>query len=130
MKLPNKFVAIDIECTDSDARKGDVIQIGSIIINEDLSTGFVFETLIHPISDYRNPEAMKVNGISEEELLVAPNIHAALSEFERFTLKNIGDKSILAAWGAYFDVVFMKTIYEKLNREWPFSRRSIVKNVM
>ena len=124
MKLPNKYIAIDIETTDADYHKGDIIQIGAVVVNEDLSVGERFSILIQPTSEYRNPEAMEVNKITETELksVLLPN--QALDLFETFALK-IDKRPLLAAWGTYFDVVFLKEYYRKLNRKFPFSYRCL-----
>ncbi len=124
MKLPNKYIAIDIETTDSDHKKGDVIQIGAVVLNEDLSIGETFSTYIRPIKGYRNPDAMNVNKISEEILANAPTYNEALEKFENFAL-SISNKPLLAAWGTYFDVTFMREWYKWLERKWPFSYRCL-----
>ncbi len=124
MKLPNKYIAIDIETTDADYRKGDIIQIGAVVVNEDLSIGERFSTYIKPTSDFRNPEAMNVNKISEEILANAMDAEEALSCFESFAL-DVEKRPLLAAWGAYFDVVFLKEFYRKIGRKYPFSYRCL-----
>lgn len=123
MKLPFKLVAIDLETTDSDPKKGDIIQIGAVIVNEDLSLGETFNSYLKPYSDYRNPQAMAVNGISEETLDNAPFGDGVLQGFEEFA-EQAGRRPILAAWGAYFDVPFLEAYYEKIGRTYPFSFKS------
>lgn len=124
MKLPNKYIAIDIETTDADYRRGEIIQIGAVIINEDLSLGEKFSTYLHPSSGFRNPEAMAINKISEETLKQAPEADEALSCFESFAL-DVDRRPLLAAWGTYFDVVFLKEFYRQVGRKYPFSYRCL-----
>lgn len=125
MKLPSKYIAIDIETSDSEGDIGDVIQIGAVILNEDLSMGAEFSTYLQPTSPHRNPKAMEVNGISEETLAGAPTADQALDLFESWCVQYTGKRGLLAAWGTYFDVVFMRAMYKKLGRRWPFSYRCL-----
>ena len=124
MKLPNKYIAIDLETTDLDPKKGDIIQIGAIVINEDFTTGETFNSYIKPLSDYRNPRAMEVNGISEETLATAPSSVWGLELFEHFALA-VDRRPVLASWGAYFDIPFLEAYYEKIGRKYPFSFKSL-----
>lgn len=124
MKLPNKYIAIDIETTDAEADKGDVIQIGAIVLNENLSTGEEFSTYIAPTSNHRNPRAMDANKIPESVLESAPNNQSALDRFEEFAFR-VDARPLLAAWGTYFDVTFLKAYYKKIGRKWPFSYRCL-----
>lgn len=124
MKLPHKLIAIDLETTDADHHKGEIIQIGAVIVNEDFSMGETFNSYLKPYTDYRNPEAMAVNGISEETLDNAAFGDAVLHGFEEFAAQ-VGYRPILAAWGAYFDVPFLEAYYEKIGRKYPFSFKSV-----
>lgn len=126
MKLPNKYIAIDIETTDADAGVGDVIQIGAVVLNQDLSMGNKFSTYINPTSTYRNERAMEVNKISEKTLEKAPSPEMALNEFEKWVFLEGGERPpLLAAWGTYFDVTFLRAFYKRLDRAWPFSYRCL-----
>jgi DNA polymerase III epsilon subunit-like protein len=125
MNLPTKYIAIDIETTDADHRLGDVIQIGAVVVNEDLSMGSTFSTYLKPESSFRNPEAMAVNKITEETLESAPTSDRALANFETFCKFQAGDRPMLAAWGTYFDVTFLREFYHHIGRKWPFSYRCL-----
>ena len=122
MKLPHKLIAIDLETTDSSPEKGDIIQIGAVIVNEDLSIGETFNSYIKPLSDYRNPRAMEVNKISEETLASAPEAIDVMRAFHEFAVKE--RRPILAAWGAYFDIPFLKVYHDKIGIGYPFSHKS------
>lgn len=127
MKLPTKYIAIDIETTDADYRKGDIIQIGAVVVNEDLSIDIpngTFNIYIAPTSDFRNPEAMAVNKISEETLSKALMCQGALERFESWS-QQFSDRPLLAAWGTYFDVTFLREYYRKIGRKYPFSYRCL-----
>lgn len=127
MKLPFDVICIDLETTDIDSNTGSVIQIGAIAVNSEFKEIDSFETYIKPLSAHRNQKAMAVNRISEDVLSHSPRLQDALEMFEIFALK---DKSkdnsvILAAWGNYFDIDFLKKQYDKINRKWPFSYKSL-----
>lgn len=126
MILPNKYIALDIETTDSECPPGEPIQIGAVALNEDLSFGESFATYIKPRTAWRNPEAMAVNRISEEVIAAAAEEHEAYAAFEAFCHKGTGsNRPIIAAWGAYFDVPFLKRHYETMGRRWPFSYKCL-----
>lgn len=119
-----KYIAIDLETTDSDHAKGDIIQIGAVIVNEKFEVLEEWNMYIRPTSPYRNPEAMKVNKISEDVLTTAEFPDIALNFFERFCL-SAGDRPMLAAWGTYFDIVFLREYYRKIGRDYLFSYRCL-----
>lgn len=118
-KFPYKMIAIDLETTDVDPVKGSIIQIGAIALDKELNIIGEFNKFIAPLDKHRNPEAMKVNQISESTLQSASNLHQILGLFEAFT----GSITQLSAWGAHFDLPFLKKQYEKIGREYSFSYR-------
>ena len=126
MKLPSNIICIDIETTDLSSEFGSVIQIGAVLLNQDFEEIDSFETYIRPLTSHRNSKAMEVNNISEDVLNHAPTLQEALEMFEVFALqgKSRTDKFILAAWGNYFDIPFLKAQYEKIFRTWPFGYKS------
>lgn len=126
MRLPFNIICVDIETTDTDSKHGSVIQIGAVATNDQFEEVDSFETYIKPLDAYRNPKAMAVNKISEDILTHAPTLHEALEMFEGFALKdkNNNEKVILAAWGNYFDIPFLKAQYDKIYRKWPFGYKS------
>jgi DNA polymerase III subunit epsilon len=124
MKLPKKFLAIDLETSGTNSNVHDVIQIGAVIVANEWEIVDEFTTYIQPLTETRDNEAMMVNKISEETLALAPKHKYALSEFEAFAKKS-GMPAILMAWGAYFDVPFLHTYYDRVYRDWPFQWRSV-----
>lgn len=124
MKLPSKIVAIDLETTDSDHHLGDIAQIGAVIVNEDLSLGATFSEYAHPLSDHRSKRAMEVNHIDETILDAAAHPSVVLASFLTFA-KQAGNLPILASWGTYFDITFLRETYRKLGIDYPFSYRCI-----
>lgn len=126
MKLPFKIVALDLETTDVDFNAGEIIQIGAVILNEDLEITNSYAECLKPLKIHRDPEAMAVNKISEETLQSAPHPMVVFSEFEKFATEGTGEEHpILAAWGTHFDVTFLREEYKQLGRPYPFSYRCI-----
>ena len=128
MKLPFNIICLDIETTDVDMRLGSVIQIGAILLTSEFEEIDSFTTFIQPLDSYRNQSAMNVNKISEDSLIHAPTLQEALEMFETFVLQEKvvnKEKIILAAWGNYFDVPFLKQQYVKIKRKWPFGYKSL-----
>jgi DNA polymerase III epsilon subunit-like protein len=124
MNLPDKYIAIDIETTGLTGDIADVVQIGAVVLNEDLTTGPTMSIVIRPTTDFRDPKAMAVHGITEEQLAAADEAEVCLDIFERWCAEHVGRRPQFAAWGAYFDVSFMKAYYKRLNRKWPFSHKA------
>jgi len=127
MRLPFNIICIDIETTDSAPEPGSVIQIGAVVTNDEFEEVDSFETFIKPLDAYRNPKAMAVNRIPEDTLKFAPTLQDALEMFEAFALREKtakNEKVILASWGDYFDVPFLKSQYDKIGRPWPFGYKS------
>jgi len=119
-RLPYKFIAIDLETTDTDSTKGSIIQIGAVYVDKSLNVIKKYNSYVIPLDDYRNPKAMEVNKISEKTLqLEGKMIYQVLGTFEFFC----GDVQQLASWGAHFDLPFLRKQYEKIGRKYPFSYR-------
>lgn len=122
MQFPHNLIAIDIETTDTDSKLGSVIQLSAVVVDKNFE--FIkareFDVHIKPLDSYRNPKAMEVNKISEDTMNNAFLLSEALEAFESFC----DEDNILASWGAYFDIPFLKAQYDKIHREWPFSYRT------
>ena len=121
MKLPHNIICLDLETTDTDNKIGSIIQLSAIAVNTEFEFMHAreFNSYIRPLNNYRNPKAMAVNKISEEILYTAPSLEEVLIMFESFCEND----KILGAWGAYFDIPFLREQYKKINRKYPFSYR-------
>ncbi len=124
MKFPYKHVAFDVETTDVDTHLGEIIQIGALILNEDLSIGETFMRYIKPYTTHRNPKAMEVNKITEAQLEGAQTMAIVLPMFEKFAMQ-AGKRPVLSAWASYFDVPFLKEAYAVEARDFPFSYKNL-----
>jgi len=120
-QLPFAFGAIDLETTDIDPEVGSIIQIGAVLLTNEMKVLDVFGSFIKPLDDHRNKEAMEVNGISEETLEKADELHIVLDRFEKFAK----EVQCLSSWGSYFDIPFLKEQYKKLDRTWPFGFKTL-----
>ena len=77
-----KLIILDLECTDSDLVKGDICEIGAWYMpNPLIYPKDNFHSLVAPLSTHRDPEAMAVHGVTEEELRRAPSCKDELIEF-------------------------------------------------
>jgi len=124
MKLPFDIIALDIECTDSNPELGSIIQLSAVTVNRDFKIEKEkFDIYIQPLDSYRKPQAMSVNKITEQQLITAYLLPGALKLFEYYC--NISEKFVLASWGNYFDIPFLKKQYEKIKRDWPFGYKSM-----
>lgn len=119
MKLPYKVVAIDLETTGLDKDVASIVELGAVVVNEDLTIAREFRSYIKPLDSFRTEKAMEVNGITEEMLASAPTLEEVLMKFDRFSagVRNLG------AWGTYFDVQFLKAQYKKIDRQYPYDWR-------
>lgn len=119
MLLSHNLICIDIETTDIDSKLGSIIQLSAIAVDKNFEPIYAreFNNYIKPLDSYRNIEAMNVNQIPEELLKNALTLEESLIMFESFCDGDI----LLAAWGAYFDIPFLKKQYKKIQRKWPFS---------
>lgn len=127
MRLPHKLVAIDIETTGLFPEAGaDIVQIGAVIVNEDLSMGNTFKSYVKPKSEYRDAKAMQINGISEATLAEAPELEEAMDKLWRFAINGTcTTQPSLAAWGPTFDFSFIMAVCHKYGIEARYNFRPI-----
>jgi len=127
MRLPHKLVAIDIETTGLFPELGaEMIELGAVIVNEDLSMGATYKSFIKPSTEYRDAKAMSINLISEETLATAPALTDVMAELWQFATANTGStQPVLAAWGPTFDVVFIQSVCRNAGIELKYNFRHI-----
>ena len=128
MNFGKDIVNIDLECTGSDRRLYSICEIGAVLLDKcTLEIKGEFESLIFPYRENFDPSAMKVHGIPKEDLYRAPTLVDVLDTFQLWILREAGVESerkvCLSAWGAYFDIPYLKEAYFFLNREYPFDFR-------
>lgn len=125
LNLPFRFIALDLETTDSDAEIGSIIEIGALLVDENLNTQNETRILIKPLDDQWSERAQEIHKYTLEDVKrdgIPPM--DALEQFEDFC-RQAGGRPILSSWGNYFDITFLKGYYKRLGRIWNFSHRSL-----
>lgn len=123
MQLPFKLVCIDIETTGLDFERASIVQLSAVIVDKQFEPipGLEFNSYVRPLDSYKEFGAMKTHEIPENIFNNAPTLEEVLIMFENFCLK----EKILASWGAYFDIPFLKKQYKKIERKYPFSYKTV-----
>ena len=114
---PKNYVVLDFETTGLDLNNDEVIEIGAIKIRNGKYTGEKINMLCNPNKPI-NPEASKVNHITNEMLQDCPTTKEAITKL----LKFIGDLPICGWNVTGFDAKFLKRyLIEYLNK--PFTNK-------
>jgi len=122
-KANQKVLVIDVESTGLDPTKHSCIEIGAVLMDEELNIVDEYSSLIAPIPGTEvNPESMAVNKISMEELKTAPDYKTVIEEFHK-RFGEGGSIPTISGWNVWFDVAFLRGLYEKMGRQWPFGHR-------
>jgi DNA polymerase III epsilon subunit-like protein len=120
MKGHNKVLVFDLETTGLDPARHAVIEIGAVLLDENLLPIEEYSSLVSPWDGAEiMPESMAVNRISMEELRGAPDFRAVTAEFHR-KFGAADPLPWLAGWNVWFDVAFLKAHYERAGMRWPF----------
>lgn len=99
--LPD-YIAIDIETTDREVETNDIIEIAAIRVRSGRPVG-EFHTLLKPVRPIA-PDAAKVHGITEIDLVNAPSFKEIIEKFLSF----IGQDTLVAHNGYNFDFPCIK----------------------
>lgn len=123
MRLLNKVLVIDVETTGFEPSKHACIEIGGVLLDESLHVEREFSSLIAPWEGSAiMQQAMEVNRITVEELRTAPLVDQVVKLFhQEFNLDN--EKPLLAGWNVWFDMSFLRDLYGRAQRKWPFTHR-------
>lgn len=128
MRLPNTLICLDIETTGTTADRHSIIQIGALAIRPDLSTASTFNRLIRPVpGDKWDRRAEEVHSISQERLEAEGlPYYDALAYFYDWAHKATGDsRPMLASWGTYFDIAFLRAFHARVGLRWNYQRKCI-----
>jgi DNA polymerase III epsilon subunit-like protein len=121
MKCHNKVLVFDLETTGLDPARHAVIEIGAVLLDENLAPVDEYSSLVSIWEGAEiMPESMAVNGIPLDELRHAPDLRAAVGEFHR-KFGSADPLPWLAGWNVWFDIAFLKAHYERVEMRWPFS---------
>lgn len=102
LNLDDEFIVFDIETTGLNSHKDDIIEIGAIKI-KNRKVIDSFSTFVHTNRSLP-AKIIELTSITDDMLVGQPDITSALNEFLEF----VGDKGILVAHNANFDVSFIK----------------------
>lgn len=123
MRVQHKVLVIDVETTGLDPSRHACIEIGAVMLDESLRPEQEFSSLIVPWEGAEIIEAaMKVNQISLEQLHRAPLLDEVVKRFHE-TIRPDAVVPLLAGWNVWFDARFLRDLYQRTQRAWPFSHR-------
>lgn len=119
----NKTIWIDTETTGTDPAKHGLIQMAMMVeIDNQIIDQHVFN--IAPFEeDVIEDEALKVNGITREQLAEYPAPHTAYADMKALLTKHIDqydrmDKFIVAGYNTQFDLNFLRAFWAKLGDKY------------
>jgi DNA polymerase-3 subunit epsilon len=123
--MVNKFLYCDTETTGTDPAKHGLIQIAGIIVVD----GKEVESFNLKLKPHKNDtievEALKVNGITADQLEAPDRLAASvgLAHFQRIMSKyvdkyNRKDKMVFCGYNARFDMDFIRALHEKEGDEY------------
>ena len=123
LRLHRKVLVIDVEATGLDPVKNACIEVGAVLLDETLEPIDDYSSLIAPWEGAEfNKESMAVHKISMKELKEARDFHAVIGEFHKRFCSG-PSIPVLAGWNVWFDVAFLRALYDKTEIQWPFSHR-------
>lgn len=114
-----KIAFTDLETGGLDPRQHDIIEVGVVIFNlHDFSVHEAWSTKVKPIRPL-DPEAVAVNGYTEEEWVEAPTLAEA---FQQYTDKTAG--CALMAHNLHFDLGFLEEAAHLTGVQLTFGHRN------
>ncbi len=119
--MRNQLVVIDVETGGLDDREHSILSLGAVIwTNGVLSEPFHMYVREEQIN--ATPEALRVNGITDEELAHAMSPSFVVSMFEDWLLTNgVSGRATLGGHNiAGFDMGFFKRLYKFAGKKPPF----------
>ena len=116
-----RLVVIDVETGGLDDREHSILSLGATIWM-DGEIGSKFHTYIHEENMVTTPEAMRVNGITQDEIATGVSPSFAVSMFEQWLRANgVSGRATLGGHNiAGFDMGFMKRLYRLAGKKMPF----------
>lgn len=127
--LNTDLLIIDLEATAGTDDKGRqtnnyIIDIGAVLVDKNLNTVSSFSSLVKPEEEI-TPFITGLTGIDNDMVRDEKLFPEVISQFEEWVLKETGRSNMkkvrLCAWGNYFDIPLLRSLYNKYDREFPFS---------
>jgi len=118
-----RALVIDVETTGLDPARHACIELGAVLLDEELETVWEFSSLICPEPGAEVcAEALGVSGITLAEALAAEPAAAVVRRFEDLVAQETAPL-VLAGWNVWFDVSFLKVLYQQAGLSWRFGHR-------
>ena len=125
MRTTSDILIIDVETTGIDCNKHACIELGAMLLDRDLNPIREYSTFITPWEGAEiQSEAMAVNGITPAELERAPSVSEVVEQFHCIFQPD-QRKLFISGWNVWFDVGFLKAMYGRAGRDWPFRSRML-----
>lgn len=127
------YLILDLEMTGTKSGYHEIIQIGAVLADNNWNQISEFESLVYP----NNPQTVskyseEIHGISLADLDDAPLDYEVIEDFENWIRKNLRKDPfqnlrgvIPCGQSVINDINFLRTKYDELNLEWPFSSKMI-----
>ncbi len=112
MKLHKDILVIDFETTDITLDNAEPIQLGAILLDkETLEEKDAFNSYIAADLSKASPEAMRINGITAEQLTDAPTQEEVAQKF----VDQFGFEPMLASWVNFLDRRMLEKLLATIN---------------
>jgi DNA polymerase III epsilon subunit-like protein len=121
--LHKKVLVVDVETTGLDPTKHACIEIGAVLLDEVLNPIDDYSSLIAPWEGAKiDKKSMAIHNITLKELKGARDFRSVVGEFHNRFCSG-PSIPVLAGWNVWFDVAFLRILYDKTEIKWPFSHR-------
>ena len=105
-------IVFDTETTGLDASVDRVIEIGGVEMVDRFPTGRTFHVFVNPGDRRVHPDAVRIHGITDEQLRDKPRFEAVVDDFLDF----VGEDGRLVAHNASFDMGFINAELARVGR--------------
>jgi DNA polymerase III epsilon subunit-like protein len=131
MKLSHPLIIFDLECTSNQETTSNkpkkqennyIIEIGAVVLDTDLKIRGQFSSLVRPeekITPFIEEHTKITNQMVKNEDLW-PDVASRLESWVEKNTKGVKHVR-LAAWGNYFDISVLRSLYDKYDVTYPWS---------
>ena len=117
----------DLECTGLEPERHEIIQVARVVIDtvegEIIPSLTMSEYILPTRWEQRDPQAMKVNGLTIKKLQTEGiSAKLALEDFGRGVNWN---ETVLAAWGSDFETKFLQDAFRRIDRVVPYTFKAM-----
>jgi len=119
MDFKKDILLIDLEFTGIEPGRHEIIQLAAVLLDKKtLKEKKAFDSYIKPKKwKHRDPESMKVNNISFDQVKDAPSLAEVIADFEKlFDPKKV----ILSYYGGPLDMDFLRAAYKQVKKPFLF----------